>query len=229
MKVDDMFPILERIALALETLARAQGPAELNLVRPLAEYPRFDWGSIDASVLKADQFGPTHVEHGGYVYTRRSPQNKFGEAIWYSRATGKAEDGTTSYARLITFKKLAEAEPLGDKVVQAVKAAMPAIAAHQGAAPRLPAPAAPSTPPAAELVDDIPFDDDPPKLSAATVPTAKPTPSPRPKESKETVDAFWRAAFARDMGKEDGLALVNSFGGSYQRALDYLRPPAATA
>lgn len=155
---------LQHIAAALETLARAQGPApELNLVRPLAEYPGFDWASIDASLIKGDQYGPTHVEHGGYVYTRRSPQNKFGEAIWYSRATGKAEDGTTTYARLITFRKLADADSLPDKVVQAVKAAMPAIATHQGAtAPaRLTGPSAgPARQPAAADMDDISFDDD---------------------------------------------------------------------
>lgn len=161
---------LHHIAAALESLARAQGPVELNLVKPLADYPGFPWDSIDASVVKGDQYGPTHVEHGGYVYTRRSPQNKFGEAIWYSRAAGKAEDGTTTYARLITFKKLADAESLPDKVVQAVKSAMPAIATHQGVPTpaRLPAPV--PVPAAVEETDDIDFGDEvpvPPVLAGA--------------------------------------------------------------
>jgi hypothetical protein len=86
-------------------------PVEPDIQRPLAAYPNFDWATIGARVLQADPDGATHVEWRGKIWTRRSPQNKFKKAIWYSRPTGTSESGTT-YAKLITFKEIADAEPL---------------------------------------------------------------------------------------------------------------------
>ena len=82
------------------------GSPSPNLVYPLARFVYFDWHSIGASVLEQDRHGATLVSWAGRVYSRRSPANKYGEAIWFSRSTGKGEDGSTRFERLITFKLL---------------------------------------------------------------------------------------------------------------------------
>jgi hypothetical protein len=116
---DRLLQLLERIAQALETLARAGAPAEPNYVKPLADYRGFAWESIGASVVQEDADGPTHVEWGGALWTRRSPANKFDPAIWFSRAAGKDSEGNVNYLRLITFKPVKEAEALPGKVAAA--------------------------------------------------------------------------------------------------------------
>lgn len=109
---------LIRISDALEAIARAGEPAEPNLVKPLDEFSSFDWSSIGASAVHQDQDGPTHLEWGGYVWTRRSPSNKYDPAIWYSRAAGRDAEGNVRYLRLITFRKVGEAEPVPEKAKQ---------------------------------------------------------------------------------------------------------------
>jgi len=106
---------LGRIAVALETIAMTNAPAP-NFVKPIAAYANFDFSTIGAGVTQYDANGPTELEWGGYAWTRRSPQNKFGEAIWFSRSIGKDADGNIKFSRLITFKKMSEAEPLPRKV-----------------------------------------------------------------------------------------------------------------
>ncbi|HLE03997.1 MAG TPA: single-stranded DNA-binding protein [Anaerolineales bacterium] len=128
---------LERIAAAVESLARDGAPQAPNYVKPLGDYRQFDWSSIAASVVQQDADGPTHVEWGGYLWNRRSPANKFDPAIWYSRAQGRDEQGNVAYLRLITFKPLKDSDPVPDKVAQA--------ATRQPAAPAgLPAQAGPT-------------------------------------------------------------------------------------
>lgn len=107
---------LARIADALEKLAAGGEPVAPNYQRPLEDYAHFDWSSIGAEVVRSDDDGPTHVEHRGMLYIRRCPDNKFGEAIWYSRAVGKDEDGKNKYVSLISFRKISQAEPLPPKV-----------------------------------------------------------------------------------------------------------------
>lgn len=113
--------LLERLTLAVERLASAGQADEPNMVRPLSEYPTFDWASIGAQVVQRDADGPTHVRWGEYVWQRRSPQNKYGPAIWYNRTDGKNEDGSPRYLRLITFKPLSEVDELPSKVESALK------------------------------------------------------------------------------------------------------------
>ena len=89
-------------------------PAEVrapNLRRLLGEYPSFDWGEIGAKVLSADEYGATAVAWGGHTFVRRT-NPKFGAEVWFSRSTGRGEDGEISYERLITFAEPPEAEPL---------------------------------------------------------------------------------------------------------------------
>jgi len=107
--------VLNRIAIALETIAMTNAPAP-NFVKPIEAFSNFDFSTIGASVKQMDTYGPSELEWGGYLWTRRSPTNKFGEAIWYSRAIGKDAEGNNKYARLISFKKMSEAEPMPRKV-----------------------------------------------------------------------------------------------------------------
>lgn len=90
-----------------------------NLVYPLGHFVNFDWHSIGATVLERDRYGATLVSWAGRVYARRSPNNKYGEAIWFSRCTGKGEDGSNNYEKLVTFKPLrGDVEPLPEKVAR---------------------------------------------------------------------------------------------------------------
>jgi len=145
---------LNRIASALEAIALTKAPAP-NFVRPIGEYAVFEFESIGAKVTARDQHGVTAVEWAGYQWTRRSPSNKFGSAIWFSRAAGKDEAGSVRYVRLITFREPTEPEPLPGKVAAQIESvhtqagqAMTQPAAVPAPAPA-PAPApspAPSTP-----------------------------------------------------------------------------------
>jgi len=90
------------------------------------------------------------------------------------------------------------------------------------------APVATSAPAAARQpseVDEITFDDDPPALLAKQQPEKK----PNGHNGQATITEFWRAIKAREMTREEGKTLVGKMGGDFQAALDYLRPPAATA
>src|SRR3990170_6909799 len=113
---------LNRIASALEAIALAKAPAP-NFVRSIAEYATFEFESIGAKIVGRDRHGVTAVEWAGYQWTRRSPSNKFGSAIWFSRAAGKDEAGNVRYVRLITFREKTEPEPLPGKVAAQVEAA----------------------------------------------------------------------------------------------------------
>ncbi len=118
-----------RIANALEAIALTNAPAP-NFIKPIESYADFDFTTIGALVKARDAHGPTELEWGGYTWTRRSPQNKFGEAIWFSRPTGKDAEGNVKYVRLITFKALTPAEPLPRKVEALVEKPQPAPAAE---------------------------------------------------------------------------------------------------
>jgi DdrB-like protein len=105
--------LLERLAIAVE----GNQPAPNYLVA-LSSFAQFDWSTIAATVESRDRDGAAVVTWHGNRYTRRSASNKFQPAIWFSRAIGKDDQGTTQYERLITFKESAVAEPLPDKVRQ---------------------------------------------------------------------------------------------------------------
>ena len=93
-------------------------PPAPNLRRLLTDYPNFDWAAIGAVVKQRDDDGPALVEWRGNLYTRRT-NPKFGAEIWFSRATGRDEDGV-SYERLITFVEPPAVEPLPKRVRDAL-------------------------------------------------------------------------------------------------------------
>jgi ssDNA-binding DdrB-like protein len=110
---------LQGVEANLRQMAISSNPAP-NYQRLLSEYPTFDWSSIGAIVLNRDDDGVTAVECNGQVFTRRSPDNSFGSAIWYSRSAGKDSDGRNKYVRLITFKPPSESGPIGAKAKRAI-------------------------------------------------------------------------------------------------------------
>jgi hypothetical protein len=110
---------LEEIESHLRQIAISNNPAP-NYQRPLSEYPTFDWTSINATVLGEDSDGATSVEWSGQVFTRRSPSNRFSDAIWFSRCVGKDLDGNNKYVRLISFKNTAEAAPIAPKARRSI-------------------------------------------------------------------------------------------------------------
>lgn len=98
---------LERIAEALDRLAPNTAP---NYQRSLEEFRSFAWESISATIERSDQYGAAIVNWRGYQFVRRSPSNKFGEAIWFSRCIGRDDAGENKYERLITFKPISKAQ-----------------------------------------------------------------------------------------------------------------------
>ena len=112
---------LQRIADALELLAPP--PKAPNYHLPLESWRGFDWASIGATVELSDNYGAAVVSWRGQQYQRRSPNNKFGSCIFFSRCIGKDDLGEMLYERLCTFKpvKRIEVEPLPEKVKQLVR------------------------------------------------------------------------------------------------------------
>jgi ssDNA-binding DdrB-like protein len=108
---------LQGVESHLRQMAVSSNPAP-NYQRHLSEYPSFDWSSIGATVLNRDGDGVTAVEWNG----QRSPNNKFAEAVWFSRHLGQDSDGNKRYARLIAFKALSDAEPIAAKAKKAIRA-----------------------------------------------------------------------------------------------------------
>lgn len=108
---------LERLADTLTRLA-PQNTQAPNYQHPLESFASFDWGSIGATVTRSDRCGAAVVSWQGSLFVRRSPSNKFDPAIWFSRCTGKDDNGSNQYERLVTFKPVSriEVEPVPDKV-----------------------------------------------------------------------------------------------------------------
>ena len=102
----------ERQAIALEKIAQLlarslpRQPAP-NYKAILEQFNEYDWSSINAQVELTDQYGVSSVIWQGDRYKRRSPNNKYGAVIYFSRAVGKDERGNTQYERLITFEPFA--------------------------------------------------------------------------------------------------------------------------
>jgi DdrB-like protein len=110
---------LQSVELHLRDISISSNP-DPNYRRPLSDYREFDWASIGAIVLKEDGYGATEVEWNGQAFTRRSPQNSFDAAIWFSRSVGKDSEGKNKYLRLITFKAPSESGAIAAKAKKAI-------------------------------------------------------------------------------------------------------------
>jgi hypothetical protein len=107
--------LLRQLIQQLNQQSDAERPAP-NYQSRIEDFQNFDWASIGATVEYTDSDGVAVVSWRGNQFLRRSAQNKFKPAIWFSRAVGKDENGENRYERLISFKQLAEVEPLPEKV-----------------------------------------------------------------------------------------------------------------
>ena len=121
------FEWLQRNTMALEAIHATLQAIRLSLMQDhipnyqydLSAFPGFDWNVIGAQVTERDRYGVSSVSWAGHIYLRRSPQNKFGDDIWFSRCTGKGEKGENVYQRLITFTyQLRSAEPVPERVMR---------------------------------------------------------------------------------------------------------------
>lgn len=112
--LQDMAVSFREIERHVKQFAIASNPGP-NYRKSLAEFPRFDWSEIGAEVIKRDATGVAAVEWNGRLFTRRSPNNKFDVAIWFSRCIGKDDAGGNRYEKLITFKDSGDAEEISGK------------------------------------------------------------------------------------------------------------------
>ena len=98
-----LLEIQRRQMVAIEKLAELisqlipTSTAAPNHQAALENFKNFDWASIGANVERSDQYGPGIVTWRGQQFVRRSPSNKFGEIIFFSRCTGKDEEGNNKY------------------------------------------------------------------------------------------------------------------------------------
>ena len=101
---------------------KPQAPPALNMVFPIEEYHGFDFAQIGARVIAHDEDGPTIIERDGRQYRRRSPQNKFGGDVWYSKSLGKEENGKPLYEILVSFKEIddSKVDPLSPNAQRAI-------------------------------------------------------------------------------------------------------------
>lgn len=112
---------LERIAKLLEEeSAQKEAP---NYQLRLEDFATFNWASIDAIVERHDAQGAAIVSWKGKQFVRRSPTNKYGPVVFFSRCTGKDEQGDNQYERLCTFKSLerVKVEPIPEKVTKLIR------------------------------------------------------------------------------------------------------------
>jgi hypothetical protein len=171
--------LLAQVKTALDALAAAQAPQSPNYRRSLADYPGFDWQALGVTVVQADTAGATEVEWNRRRFIRRSGAGKFGQAIWFSRATGSDDAGSAQYARLITFK---------DSEAEALQVQVPA---QPRPAPAQPAPApARQQPPANAQPAPAPAQIAPPDLP-------RPAPARRQPQAKQDTAEIWAALLAQ--------------------------------
>ena len=110
---------LERIAESLEKMSGADATRP-KYVKPIADFPNFDWSSIGAVVTQSDRYGAAVVSWRGQMYVRRSKAD-FGEDVWFSRGIGKDESGRNTYETLIKFTSPPKARSLPQDIMDVVR------------------------------------------------------------------------------------------------------------
>lgn len=191
-QTERLLSLLGSIADSLSRLAgERDGEGAPDWEFPIESYASFDWVAHGAQVIASDGDGPTVVQWGGKNFKRRSPDNAFDPAIWFSHCIGKTEDGRNEYVRLVTFRKFKDddVQPLGRKAERYVSAAPPAATMPQTASVRAcTAPALSDTPAAmVQMFDSLP------SASAGLPPYTPPAPQIGPQVSKgATPDAGTR-------------------------------------
>jgi len=154
-QTERLLSLLGNIAASLERLSAGEQDPEAvpEWIVPIESFPVFDWHAHTCTVLATDDAGPTLVQWNGKTFKRRSPENAYDPAIWFSRCVGKDAEGRNEYARLITFKQYKEndIQPLSRKAEKIITAA--------------PKPTPPPTPPPAA---EAPKQEPPPSAPGRT-------------------------------------------------------------
>jgi hypothetical protein len=91
--LEQQISLLQRIDFALQQILISLPVSAPNYQVDISKFPDFNWSAIAAHVQARDRYGATQVFWRGHTFTRRAPENKFGAAIWFSRCTGKGDDG----------------------------------------------------------------------------------------------------------------------------------------
>lgn len=182
-QTERLLALLGAIADSLGRLAgERDGESAPDWVFPIENYAGFDWVAHGAQVIATDGDGPTVVQWGGKNFKRRSPDNAFDPAIWFSHCIGKTEDGRNEYVRLVTFRKFKEddVQPLGRKAERYVSPPPPAATLPStGLVRAYTAPNPPNTPDAmAQMFDGLP------SASAGLPPYTPPAPQIGPQVSR---------------------------------------------
>lgn len=102
-QTERLIAAIERLAIAAEALVQGQqrktsSPAKF--IKPIEEFPNFDWASIGAKIEYRDGDRiVAGVSWRGATYERKS---KHGD-VWFSRNVGKDDEGNPIYETLIKF------------------------------------------------------------------------------------------------------------------------------
>jgi len=121
--LEQQISLLRRIDFTLQQILISLPVSAPNYQVDISKFPDFNWSAIAAHVQARDRYGATQVFWRGHTFTRRAPENKFGAAIWFSRCTGKGDDGQNVYETLIKFKRMnLQVEPMPEQVLSSLAA-----------------------------------------------------------------------------------------------------------
>lgn len=138
-QAERLIAAVERLASAAEALVQGQqrktsSPAKF--IKPIEEFPNFDWGSIGAKVEFRDSDRiVAGVSWRGATYERKS---KHGD-VWFSRNVGKDDEDNPIYETLIKFAANVVPNSLPTSMVRAFNE-QPATTSTTGPTVSAPAP-----------------------------------------------------------------------------------------
>ncbi len=102
-QAERLIAAVERLAAAAEALVQGQqrkASSPAKFIKPIEEFPSFDWSSIGAKIEYRDSDRiVAAVSWGGFTYERKQ---KHGD-VWFSRNAGKDDEGNSVYETLVKF------------------------------------------------------------------------------------------------------------------------------
>ncbi|MEW5861432.1 MAG: hypothetical protein AB1861_29310 [Cyanobacteriota bacterium] len=138
-QAERLIAAVERLATAAEALVSGQQrktSTPAKFIKPIEEFPNFDWGSIGAKVEFRDSDRiVAGVSWRGATYERKS---KHGD-VWFSRNVGKDDEDNPIYETLIKFAANVVPNSLPTSMVRAFTE-QPATTSTTGSTVSAPAP-----------------------------------------------------------------------------------------
>jgi hypothetical protein len=102
-QAERLIAAVERLAAAAEALVQGQqrkASSPAKFIKPIEEFPSFDWSSIGAKIEYRDSDRiVAAVSWGGFTYERKQ---KHGD-VWFSRNAGRDDEGNLCYETLVKF------------------------------------------------------------------------------------------------------------------------------